>query len=149
VGLRHCETSQIQLQQHNIQEYSKRKPLDFFRSSPALACKLVGPWHWLGDKRAVRRLWPKAPTARCFTGRARASCFHWRTGGCRLLPQSRLSPIANIGWDLRPLARVPTILDHSSLAATFSATDGPELLAPAFRSVPLISHGNCHSFLKI
>ena len=108
VSLRHCESSQIQLNSTISKNTQKGSSWIFFRSSRALTCKLVGSLALAGRLQRNAAL----PGTR---GRGPSS----------LLTSKSFQPT---DWGLRPLARVSTILDHSWLAVAFSATSTWELL---------------------
>jgi hypothetical protein len=66
-------------------------------------------------------------------------------GWKRLAPRLRRNAALPGTRGRGPSSLLTSILDHLWLAVAFSATYSWELLAPAFRSVPFVSHGNCRS----
>lgn len=97
----------------------------FFRSSPA---SLSGPWHWLAPR--LRR---------------NAALPGTRGRGPSSLTSKSFQPTASIDWAFATLGTRSHNFGPFMVGVAFSATYSWELLAPAFRSVPFVSHGNCRS----
>jgi hypothetical protein len=133
VSIRHFKTSQIQLQQRNVQEYPERKLLDFFQELSCIglqACRSLaeinGPCGALAHK---------ALTKRCFAGTLvlmhQACLLPLGRGLSSLLTSKSFQPQwPALTGTCHPWVRASTVLDDSSFGRDIFSRRQLGLLAP-------------------